>query len=126
MADIWNETSKHAWSMPLGWRSHRDFERSQHDFRPFTTWYVRVCSFTFRFTNIRQLEACLEFFSQKTRPSSRIPYRDLKPYLDAGLRSWEVQRWFDRLPMHLLEEAKRQKVVKALALAHKRWSADRS
>jgi hypothetical protein len=78
------------------------------------------------FTNIEQLEACLEFFSKKTRPSSRIPYRDLKPYIDAGLRGWEVQRWYDRLLMYLLEEPKRQRVVKALALAHKSWSTGRS
>ena len=30
------------------------------------------------------------------------------------LRSWEVERWFERLPMYLLEEPKRQKVLKAL------------
>jgi hypothetical protein len=126
MANIWSETSKYARSMPLGWSGLRDFQRSANDFRPYTTWYVRVCSFTFVFTNIQQLEACLEFFSQKTRPSSRIPYRNLKPYLDAGLRGWEVQRWFDRLPMYLLEESKRQKVIKALQLTHKRWSATNS
>ncbi|NYF89057.1 hypothetical protein RBB79_05885 [Tunturiibacter empetritectus] len=126
MANIWNETTKQARSMPLGWSGLRDFQRSPHDFRPFTTWYVRVCSFTFRFTNIQQLETCLEFFKQKTRASSRIPYRDLKPYVDAGLRGWEVQRWFDRLPMYLLEEPKRQKVVAALALANKRWLASLS
>ena len=30
------------------------------------------------------------------------------------LRSWEVERWFERLPMYLLEEPKRQKALKAL------------
>lgn len=30
---------------------------------------------------------------------------------------WEVQRWFERLPMDLLEESKRVKVVKALRRA---------
>ena len=124
MANIWSETSKHARSMPLGWSGVRNPERSRHDFRPHVTWYVRVCSFTFRFTSIQQLKVCLEFFSQKTRPSSRIPFRDLKPYLDAALRGCEVQRWFDRLPMYLIEESKRQRVVKALTLAHKRWSAN--
>jgi hypothetical protein len=30
------------------------------------------------------------------------------------LRCWEVERWFERLTMYLLEEPKREKVVKAL------------
>src|SRR5262249_2609338 len=104
MANIWRETTKHRRSMPLGWAHIETPARSADDFRPFITWYVRVCSFTFRFNDIRQLEACLTYFDQKLRPSSRIPYRDLKLYLDAGLRGWEVQRWFDRLPIYLLEE----------------------
>lgn len=32
-------------------------------------------------------------------------------------RGWEVERWFERLPMYLLEEPKRQKVLKALSKA---------
>lgn len=32
-------------------------------------------------------------------------------------RGWEVERWFERLPMYLLEEPKRQKVFKALSKA---------
>jgi hypothetical protein len=30
---------------------------------------------------------------------------------------WEAQRWFERLPMYLLEEPKRRKVVLALRQA---------
>jgi hypothetical protein len=33
------------------------------------------------------------------------------------LRGWEVERWFERLPMYLLEEPKRQKVLKGLSRA---------
>jgi hypothetical protein len=33
------------------------------------------------------------------------------------LRGWEIERWFERLPMYLLEEPKRRKVVKALTKA---------
>jgi hypothetical protein len=33
------------------------------------------------------------------------------------LRGWEVERWFERLPMFLFKEPKRQKVVKALRKA---------
>lgn len=33
------------------------------------------------------------------------------------LRGWDVERWFERLPMYLQEEPKREKVVKALSRA---------
>jgi len=33
------------------------------------------------------------------------------------LRGWDVERWFERLPMYLMEEPKRQKVLKALSRA---------
>jgi hypothetical protein len=32
---------------------------------------------------------------------------------------WEAQRWFEQLPMYLLEDAKRKKVVAALQKALK-------
>jgi hypothetical protein len=72
-------------------------------------YFVRVCSFTFEFHSVDQIRACLDYYSQKIHPSSR---------LDVGSAdSSEMQRWYERLPMHLLEEPKRQKVVKALSLA---------
>jgi len=100
--------------------------RSPHDFREFETLYVCVCSFTFRFTNIQQLEACLLYYGQKTRPTSKLPYRELRPFIEQGLRGWEIERWFERLPIHLLEEPKRQKVVKALTSALRRWKMQKN
>jgi hypothetical protein len=81
---------------------------------------VRVASFTFRFGNIEQLRACIRYYEQKTHPSSRIPAKRLAA--DVGedwreLRGWDIERWFERLPMYLLDEPKRQKVLKALAKA---------
>lgn len=73
---------------------------------PYDVYFVNVCSFTFEFHSIRQIESCLEYYSNKIHPSGRIP-------IDGG-DSWEFQRWFDKLPMYLLEKPKRQKVVKAL------------
>jgi len=78
---------------------------------------VRVASFTFRFATMKQLRECISYYEQTTRPSSRIPAKEIAA--DIGLdwreqRSWEVERWFERLPMYLLEEPKRQKVLKAL------------
>ena len=75
---------------------------------------VRVCSFTFEFHSTEQIIICLDYYSEKVHPSSRIPWKELPDY---GGDHSEVQRWFERLPMYLLEEPKRQKVVKALSSA---------
>jgi hypothetical protein len=79
---------------------------------------VRVASFAFRFETVQQLRECLKYYQKKTRPSSRIPAKKLAADLGEDwreLRGWDVERWFERLPMYLLEEPKRQKVLKALS-----------
>ena len=84
---------------------------------PSETIFVRVASFTFRFTTTKQLRECIKYYEQKTHPSSRIPARVIAANLGPDwreLRGWDVERWFERLPMYLLEEPKRQKVLKAL------------
>lgn len=81
---------------------------------------VRVASFTFRFETVEQLRERLKYYEQKTRPSSQIPAKTLAAHLGEDwreLRGWDVERWFERLPMYLLEEPKGQKVVKALSKA---------
>jgi hypothetical protein len=78
---------------------------------------VRVASFSFRFATIERLRECIKYYEKKTRPSSRIAAKKLAAELGEDwkqLRGWEVERWFERLPMYLLEEPKRQKVLKAL------------
>ena len=70
---------------------------------------VSVASFTFQFVSIRQIQDCLAFYELHTHKSSRLPV--------GGMDHWEAQRWFERLPMHLLEAPKRIKVVKALKRA---------
>ncbi|HEX9918020.1 MAG TPA: hypothetical protein VGA87_02570, partial [Pyrinomonadaceae bacterium] len=56
---------------------------------------------------------CMDYYSRKIHPSSRI---------DIGSADcWEMQRWYERLPMYLREEPKRQKVVKALTSALKEF-----
>jgi hypothetical protein len=86
-----------------------------------TRWvfFVRVCSFTFEFHSLKQIEDCLEYYSQKIHPSSRLPVYN-ENYGD----HWEAQRWFEQLPMYLLEEPKRQKVIKALAAALEQFEAE--
>ena len=81
---------------------------------------VRVASFTFRFGTITQLRECIAYYEQKTHRSSMIASERLAAELGIDWReqrSWEVERWFERLPMYLLEEPKRQKVLKALSKA---------
>lgn len=79
---------------------------------------VRVASFTFRFGTEEQLRECIAYYEKKTHPSSRISAKTLAADLGEDwrkLRGWDVERWFERLPMYLLEEPKRQKVLKALS-----------
>jgi hypothetical protein len=73
-------------------------------------YFVEVASFTFQFQSLDQLRLCLKFFEQKVHPSSRRPEIYLEHY-------W--QRWFERLPQWLFEEAKRAKVITALERAAK-------
>jgi hypothetical protein len=67
---------------------------------------VTVAGFTFHFISVEQIQACLSYYEQKIHPSSRLA--------TSGGDRWEFERWFERLPMYLLEDAKRIKVLKAL------------
>jgi hypothetical protein len=81
---------------------------------------VQVASFTFRFESVEQLRKCIGYYEQKIHPSSRVSAVELEKQLGSDWRDqrgWEVERWFERLPMYLLEEPKRQKVLKALTRA---------
>jgi hypothetical protein len=79
---------------------------------------VRVASFAFRFKTVEELRECIKYYEKKTRPSSLIAAKRFAKYLGEDwreLRGWDIERWFERLPMYLLEEPKRQKVLKALS-----------
>ena len=71
---------------------------------------VTVASFTFRFISAGQIKDCLAYYEQKIHPSSMRP-------IDPAIDRWECQRWFERLPMYLMEEPKHTKVVEALKRA---------
>ena len=130
MAQIWTETydpKRHSDKM-------HDFThlpgvpREQYWRAPtlqrYPVYFVRVCGFTFEFHSIRQLEVCLEFFSRRVRPSSMIRFSEA----DRKIRwlHWVCQRWSERLPMQLLEERRRVRIVPALrqALTKFRREAD--
>jgi hypothetical protein len=129
MAEIWKEVYKakrkggsppdadrnHMWGFPLP-------PCLPQTLSPREVWYVRVCSFTFVFHTPDQLEACLAFYTQKTHSSSRIPETSADGNYNGD--NGERQMWFDRLPMYLLEEPKRKKVVAALRLAARQWTEE--
>ena len=80
---------------------------------PTPAYFVSVCGFTFEFWSVAQIEMALRFYRDKIRPSSRMP-------------NWGehdvTQRWYERLPMYLRENSKRERVVKALERALKRFA----
>jgi len=98
---------------------------------PRWTYFVEVCGFTFRFSSLAQLREALAFYRQKTHPSSRLPdpewvrreaqhnprgYRDTISAAFAFERD-ALQRWFEKVPMYLQENGKRERVVQALERA---------
>jgi|HubBroStandDraft_4_1064222.scaffolds.fasta_scaffold04339_7 hypothetical protein len=72
---------------------------------------VKVCSFTFRFVTKDEIVEYISLFEKKTHPSSRVPTSALP---DCNFRHWHSQRWYERFPLFLQEEPKREKVLKAL------------
>jgi hypothetical protein len=84
---------------------------------------VYVCGFTFKFWSIAQIQAALDFYSKKIHPTSRI-YEENEAFLRC--HHSEVQRWYERLPLYLRKEGKRQRVVKALEQALQQFSNEKS
>jgi hypothetical protein len=106
--------------MPRIFRETIESADGKQNLMPRSIIVVEVVSFTFRFANTAQLRECIDYYSAKTHPSSRIPAKELARDLGDDWREqrgWEVERWFERLPMYLLEEPKRQKVLRALKKA---------
>ena len=71
--------------------------------------FVAVCDFTFEFHSLEQLRACLTFYNRRLQPTGR---RDI-----GSADHWELERWFERLPLYLREEPKREKVAAVLQRA---------
>jgi hypothetical protein len=107
VAQIWTERFRpghHA--VPFEYRGSADKHWRASGLIPKHVLLVKVVSFTFQFVTVRQLRDCIAYFASKIHPSSRLSI--------GAADHWEVQRWFECLPMYLLEESKRKKVVKAL------------
>ena len=78
---------------------------------PHNVYFVSECGFTFEFHNLDQVEACKHYYSQKIRPSTMIPEKELYKY---GGDQSETQRWFEKMPKKLNNNHNRPKVLKAL------------
>ncbi|HQY06160.1 MAG TPA: hypothetical protein PLQ52_08860 [Lacunisphaera sp.] len=85
----------------------------------YPVYFVKVGRFTFEFHSIEQLRACLAYYEKKIRPSSRRHFTDEDRKI--MWLHWIAQRWFEKLPMYLLEEKNRLLVVKALTEAVARF-----
>ncbi len=85
---------------------------------PRWVYFVNVCSFTFEFHSLQQIETCFNYYSRRIQPSSRVPQCELEG------DHWEMQRWYEQLPQELQSEPKRRKVLKALRNAHSDFSQD--
>ena len=107
------------WKEKLDPNKHTDFMKTMHvggfpvgfsfdNLNSRWVYFVHVCSFTFQFQSLQQIEECLVHFSQKIHPSSMLPDVTLE-------HDW--QSWEQRLPYWLFEEPKRKRVVKALQCA---------
>ncbi len=113
------------WQEAYDWQKHRNRmlgggppadESPDQNILPRSVFFVAVAGFTFEFHSLQQIRATIEYFSQKVRPSSRIP-----EFYSHGIDHWETQRWYDRIPMKLLKEPRRVRVVKALSNALKEF-----
>jgi hypothetical protein len=85
----------------------------------YPVYFVKVGRFTFEFHSIEQLHACLAYYEKKIRPSSRRRFTEEDRKIQ--WLHWVAQRWFEKLPMYLLEEKNRLLVVKALTEAVTRF-----
>jgi hypothetical protein len=107
MARIWKEANK---GMRHGDRESNPLPARARGLVAREYICVTVCSFTFRFESKDEIREHISFFEKKTHPSSRLPM----PHGADSFFRWHSQRWYERLPMYLHEEGKRQKVLKAL------------
>lgn len=100
---------------PMQWfdDTQRERYRRAPTLAPYKVCLVTVKGFTFIFHSVEQIRLCLDYFGRRTHPSSRLPVYTQ----NLGGDHWETQRWFDRLPQHLLEARTRPLVVSALERA---------
>lgn len=119
MARFWREPYSEEKARQIG---IHDFEGAPLLGPPKARWvyYVAVCGFTFAFFSLDMIREYLDFFSRKVVPSSRFSGAS-RFSSGAAASVGDDQTRFERLPVWLREEPKRQKVVKALERALKEF-----
>ena len=123
MARIWKVSlrTQNAKFAGLGNREWRD-EHWGTTLSPKYVYHVDVCDFVFTFYDLEHLRETLAFYELKIHPSSRLPppqdYRGIWRERDV------FERWWERLPLHLQQNNKRPKVVKALRQALEEFSEE--
>jgi hypothetical protein len=105
----------------MRWIDNEQYERYQRSggLAPYKVCIVEVYGFEFVFHSVMQIELCLDYYLRKTQPTSRLPVHT--QFL--GGDHWETQRWFEKLPMFLLEKSKKAKVTAALTRAASEYRA---
>lgn len=105
---------------PMQWVD--DTQRERHErapnLIPYFVCLVSVKGFTFIFHSVEQIRICVDYYQRKIRASSCLPFNSQ----NLGGDHWECQRWFERLPQHLLEERARRTVVATLEQAISQYS----
>jgi hypothetical protein len=119
MSRIWSEpysSRRHAAPMPRAMGSGLALDRHFRNptLVPHRVVLVQVCGFTFTFHTVEEVRACLEYYLRKILPSSRSAAAAAA--VRSGEVAWrlQVERWYERLPLHLRKETKRVRVVSAL------------
>jgi hypothetical protein len=123
MASFWKEPAGQQDSNPMSWAGDTPEERAAIDAARDPEWryFVRECGFTFQFNSLVEIRHALDWFSQKTHPTSRF----LEPFPEwphGDEQFWKfvagdrdvAERWYERLPPDLTSNQKRPRVVKAL------------
>ena len=109
MARIWTERTpskdsknRTVWSS-ISIHAHLELRnRPATSLDPHEILFVNVCSFTFNFKSLYELDQTLQFYRQKTHPSSRVASSRL---VTGKWGHWKSLRWYERLPMYLMEES---------------------
>ena len=115
MARFWKEPYTEDKALDAGIHDHEDAKIVGP---PGARWiyYVEVCGFTFAFFSLRMIQEYRDFYAQTILPSSRLCRAS--PYSrGAAASKGDGQTKFERLPLWLRKEPRRQKVLKALERA---------
>ena len=81
---------------------------------PAPCYFVRVCGFTFEFWSAGHIASALGYYRRKVRPGSRV---------GGNWGEHDVtQRWYERLPLELQQNGKRERVVAALERAMEKFA----